>query len=126
MFILKPHSGVPIYRQLLEQIRRLIAGGQLQPGMTLPSIRELALRHTINPMTISKVYSLLEAEGLLERNRGKPMTVAAQPRSRAPRADRMRQLDAQLEQLILAAGQLELEPDEVLRALRKKWEISDE
>ena len=126
MFILKPHSGIPIYRQLLEQIRRLIAGGQLQPGMSLPSIRDLALQHAINPMTISKVYSLLEAEGLLERNRGKPMTVAAQPRSRAPRADRMRQLDTQLEQLILAAGQLELEPDEVLRALRKKWEISDE
>lgn len=126
MFILKPHSGVPIYRQLLEQIRRLIAGGQLQPGMSLPSIRDLALQHAINPMTISKVYSLLEAEGLLERNRGKPMTVAAQPRSRAPRADRLRQLDAQLEQLILAAGQLELEPSEVLRALRKRWEISDE
>jgi len=126
MFILKPHSGVPIYRQLLEQIRRLIASGQLQPGMSLPSIRDLALQHAINPMTISKVYSLLEAEGLLERNRGKPMTVAAQPRSRAPRADRMRQLDTKLEQLILAAGQLELEPDEVLRALRKKWEISDE
>ena len=126
MFILKPHSGVPIYRQLLEQIRRLIASGQLQPGMSLPSIRDLALQHAINPMTISKVYSLLEAEGLLERNRGKPMTVAAQPRSRATRADRLRQLDAQLEQLILAAGQLELEPDEVLRALRKRWEISDE
>ena len=126
MFVLNQHSGIPLYRQLREQIRRLIAGGQLQPGMSLPSIRDLALQHAINPMTISKVYSLLEAEGLLERNRGKPMTVAAQPRSRAPRADRMRQLDAQLEQLILAARQLELEPDEVLRALRKRWEISDE
>ena len=60
MFILKPHSGVPIYRQLLEQIRRMATSGQLAPGTELPSIRDLALRHAINPMTVSKVYSLLE------------------------------------------------------------------
>ena len=77
MFILKPHSGVPIYRQLLEQIRRMAASGQLPPGTELPSIRDLALKHAINPMTVSKVYTLLEAEGVLERNRGKPMTVAS-------------------------------------------------
>ncbi|HXS80411.1 MAG TPA: GntR family transcriptional regulator, partial [Gammaproteobacteria bacterium] len=77
MFILKPHSGVPIYRQLLDQIRRMAASGHLPPGTELPSIRDLALKHAINPMTVSKVYTLLEAEGVLERNRGKPMTVAA-------------------------------------------------
>ena len=82
MFILKPHSGEPIYRQLFEQIRRMVASGQLAPGTPLPSIRELALQHAINPMTVSKVYSMLEAEGVLERNRGKPMTVAAQPRAK--------------------------------------------
>ena len=59
MFILKPHSGVPIYRQLHEQICRLVAGGQLTPGTPLPSIRELALKHAINPMTVSKVYAML-------------------------------------------------------------------
>ena len=46
-----------------EQIRRLVASGQLAPGTELPSIRELALAHTINPMTVSKVYARLEAEG---------------------------------------------------------------
>jgi DNA-binding transcriptional regulator YhcF (GntR family) len=52
LFILKPHSGVPIYRQLSEQIRRMAASGQLPPGTELPSIRDLALQHAINPMTV--------------------------------------------------------------------------
>jgi GntR family transcriptional regulator len=71
VFILNPQSGVPIYRQLFEQVRRMVASGHLQPGAALPSVRELAIQHAVNPMTISKAYSMLEAEGLLERNRGK-------------------------------------------------------
>lgn len=126
MFILHPHSGVPIYRQLLEQIRRMVASGQLQPGAALPSVRELALAHAINPMTISKAYSLLESEGLLERNRGKPMTVASQPRAQAQLGRRMQQLDSHLDQLVLAARQLQLSEAEVVKALRKKWEQTDE
>jgi len=122
MFILKPHSGVPIYRQLLEQIRRLVASGQLAPGTALPSIRELALEHAINPMTVSKVYSLLEGEGVLERHRGKPMTVAAQRTSRAPVASRRKALEPHLDNLILAGRQLELDMDELIEALRTRWE----
>ena len=125
MFILNPHSGVPIYRQLLEQIRRLAASGQLPPGTALPSIRELAIKHAINPMTVSKVYTLLEAEGLLERHRGKPMTVAARPRGQAPAAKRLEQLAPHLDQLVLAARQLELPENEVVKALRARWEKKD-
>jgi GntR family transcriptional regulator len=126
MFILKPHSGVPIYRQLLEQIRRLVAGGQLAPGSALPSIRDLAVRHAINPMTVSKVYSLLESEGVLERNRGKPMTVAARPKAKAPLKTRLEEIEPQLENLILAARQLELEADALVDALRSRWEKKDD
>ena len=124
MFILNPQSGVPIYRQLFEQIRRLVASGQLAPGTALPSIRDLALRHTINPMTVSKVYSMLEAEGVLERNRGRPMTVAALPKVRETPAARLKKLAPEIENLILAGRQLELEADEVIAALRAKWENS--
>ena len=123
---MKPHSGVPIYRQLLEQIRRLVASGQLAPGTALPSIRELALKHAINPMTVSKVYSLLETEGVLERHRGKPMTVAARPGARAPLAARLEELEPHLENLILAGRQLELNDDELVDALRSKWENTDD
>lgn len=125
MFILKPHSGVPIYRQLLDQIRRMAASGQLPPGTELPSIRELALTHAINPMTVSKVYTLLEAEGVLERNRGKPMTVAKPKRAQAPPAKRLEQLEPHLEQVVLAARQLELAEDDVVKALHEAWEKTD-
>jgi GntR family transcriptional regulator len=126
VFILKPYSGVPIYRQLCEQIRRMAASGQLPPGTSLPSIRDLAMQHAINPMTVSKVYSLLEAEGVLERNRGKQMTITKVQRAQAPSAKRWQQLEAPLEQLVLAAKQLELSEAEVIKALRNQWEKADE
>lgn len=121
MFILNPQSGVPIYRQLLEQVRRMVASGQLQPGAELPSVRELALQHAVNPMTISKAYGLLETEGLLERNRGKPMTVAAQSRRQSRLPQRLQQLEPHLQHLILAARQLQLSEAEVVKALREQW-----
>ena len=77
MFTLDPHSGIPIYRQLMDQVRWLTASNQLKPGDALPSVRELAIEHAVNAMTISKAYSLLEAEGILTRQRGKPMTVSS-------------------------------------------------
>ena len=126
MFILNPQSGIPLYRQLFEQVKRMVASGQLQPGAELPSVRELALAHAVNPMTISKAYSLLEAEGLLERNRGKPMTVASQARSHAAPAKRAQQLEPLLDQMVLAARQLQLSEAELVKAVRRKWEETDE
>ena len=82
-FDIVPGSPVPIYRQIVEQLRRQVAGGQCRPGDELPSVRALALQHAINPMTVSKAYSLLEAEGLLERRRGLGMVVAEAGAGRA-------------------------------------------
>ena len=126
MFILNPNSGIPIYRQVLEQIRRQVASGQLKPGDALPSVREVAMTHAVNPMTISKAYSLLEAEGLLEHNRGKPMTVASQSRAQSPLTQRLQQIEPLVEQVALAARQLQLSQAEVTKLLRRKWEQSDE
>lgn len=120
MFILNPQSGIPIYRQLVEQARRLIAGGQLQPGDELPSVRELAVAQAVNPMTISKAYSLLEAEGLLLRQRGKPMQVAPARADLHSEAARLQQLQPQLEQLLLAAQQLEISDQQLLATLVAK------
>jgi GntR family transcriptional regulator len=76
-FSIAPSDPTPIYRQIVDQVRRQIAGGGLHQGQELPSVRALAQEHAINPMTVSKAYSLLEAEGLLERRRGMGMVVAA-------------------------------------------------
>jgi GntR family transcriptional regulator len=122
MFSLSPASGTPIYRQLIEQVRRMVSSGQLKPGDALPSVRELALSHAVNPMTISKAYSLLEAEGVLERQRGKAMTVAAQHQHRESKGERLQRLQPALDQVAMAARQLELGTEEIVKALRHTME----
>ena len=126
MFVLKPQSGVPIYRQILEQVRRMVASGQLAPGAELPSVRDLALKHAVNPMTISKAYSLLEAEGMLERNRGRPMTVASQARNSSLLNRRLQQIQPLVEQTVLAAKQLEIGEAELVKSVRRNWENDHE
>ncbi len=122
MFTLNPNSGIPIYRQLVEQVRRMIAGGQLQAGDELPSVRELAVEHAVNPMTISKAYSLLEVEGLLIRQRGKPMQIAPQKKSQLTEQARLQHLQPQLEQLVMAARQLEITDAQLISSLQKLLE----
>ena len=126
MFVLNPQSGTPIYRQLVAQITRLIAGGQLTAGTELPSVRELAELHTVNPMTISKAYALLEAEGLLERQRGKPMRVAARRRNQAPLTQRLQRLQPAVAELVLAGRQLEISKKDLLALVSEEWEKKDD
>ena len=126
MFTLNPNNGTPIYRQLMEQVRRMVSSGQLQPGSELPSVRELALSHAVNPMTISKAYSLLEAEGLLERQRGKAMTIATQHGSKDSKTTRLQHLQPVLDQLAIAASQLQLTSDDVLKAMKATMENLDD
>ncbi len=98
----------------------MVASGQLTPGMELPSVREVAAEYTVNPTTISKAYSLLESEGLVQRNRGKPMTIATARRGNGSLGQRLKQIERQVETLVLAARQLELEPPELCDFIAKK------
>lgn len=122
MFSINPQSGLPIYKQVMEQIRRMISSGQLKPGDSLPSVRELALTHAVNAMTISKAYSMLEAEGLLDRQRGKAMTVSTQNKLSENKQDRLKRLQPAVNQLAMAAEQLELDIEDVIKLLRNKLE----
>lgn len=113
LFSIAPGSSEPIYRQLVEQVRRLAAAGQLQPGDEMPSVREIAQALALNPMTVSKAYGLLEMEGVLARRRGMGMVVAERS-APAPAAERAALLRPVLERAALEARQLELDPDTVL------------
>ena len=75
---LKKNSGVPIFRQIAEQVRHQILSGQLKEGEQITSVRELAKLIKVNPITISKAYSFLEQEQLVERRRGIGLFVAKQ------------------------------------------------
>jgi GntR family transcriptional regulator len=74
-FHVAPTSGVPIYRQLMDQVRAQIATGRLAGGDFLPSVRQVAGELAVNPMTVSKAYSLLERDGVVELVRGHGMRV---------------------------------------------------
>ncbi|MBN8224381.1 MAG: GntR family transcriptional regulator [Xanthomonadales bacterium] len=114
-----PASPEPIYRQIAEQLRRLVAAGQLRPGDGLPSVREVAAAHAINPMTVSRAYSQLEAEGVLERLRGKGMAVAARDNRGGSLAARMQLLEPALREAARHSRELELPADRVLARLRQ-------
>lgn len=119
LFSIAPGSAEPIYRQLIEQLRRLIAAGQLAPGDALPSVRELAQALAVNPMTVSKSYAMLETEGLLQRSRGVGMLVAPQTaRSHHP-GQREKLLRPTLEKAAQEARQLELDPAAAVALFKK-------
>lgn len=113
-FQINTGSTEPIYRQLVEQLRRRVASGQLVAGQEIPSVREVAQALAVHPMTISKAYSLLEAEGLLERRRGLAMRVAAQHKKAQPAADRLDLLRPTLERAAAEAQQLEVPAQQAL------------
>jgi len=114
LFAIATGSSEPIYRQLVEQVRRLVAGGQLAAGDNLPSVREVAQALAVNPMTVSKAYGLLEMEGVLVRRRGLGMAVAARPPAARGGAERLALLRPTLVRAAREARELELDPDTVL------------
>ena len=72
-----PRSGVPIYLQVIEQVKRSVAVGILQPGEQLPTVKQLALDLTINPNTVAKAYRDLERDGVIETSPGRGSFIRA-------------------------------------------------
>ena len=105
----------PIYKQLVDQLTRLVAGGQLAAGDEMPSVREVATALTINPMTVSKAYSLLESAGVLERRRGVGMAVAAPHHRAQSKTDRVALLRPTLVRAATEAAQLEVDTASALK-----------
>lgn len=126
LFAVSTGSSEPIYRQLLEQLRRLVAGGQLQAGDEMPSVRELASALGVNPMTVSKSFSLMEAQGLLERRRGMGMVVSSASAGASSHDSRLELLRPGLQRIAQEARQLELQPLAVVALLQTLMESPQE
>ena len=117
------HSGQPIYRQVIDQIRQQIMAGQLREGEQLVTVRDLAGQLRVNPMTISKAYALLEVEGLLERRRGIGLFVA-QIRGGKKEMAKEKILEEALRQAAVLAVQFEIpqsKASDMLAQLYKKY-----
>ena len=112
-----PTSGVPIYKQLVDQIRARVAGGRLPAGEFLPSVRQVAEHLQVNPMTVSKAYSLLERDGIVEFVRGQGMRVNP-PGAAANGKARRQAILPLLQQVADAARHLALPPDQVIAELK--------
>lgn len=119
LFHIKPSSGKPIYRQIIDQVVRLVSSGYLKPGDELPSIRRMASDFEVNQMTISKAYSLLEAKGFLERSRGKKMVVADNRENRGSLEERLQLIRPVLMEAVTQGKQLALPGDVILKEFRK-------
>ncbi|MCL2646344.1 MAG: GntR family transcriptional regulator [Phycisphaerales bacterium] len=120
-----PTSGVPIYRQLIDQVRSLIASKRLQPGEFLPSVRTLAQRLQVNPMTVSKAYSLLQRDGLVELAPGQGMRILPPSPVKIPLNQRRQALLPLLRQVAATAYQLNLTQQQVMDLLAPLLENFD-
>lgn len=115
LIVVDNHSGVPVYRQIIDQVRFHIASGLLAPGDELPSTRALAAELEVNPMTISKAYNLLERDGVVLRRRGLPLTVrAGVDRSGQGRA----QLRESLAPIVTMVRQLDIDTETAVAVFR--------
>ena len=112
-FEIRPSSGVAIYRQIMGQVQAMVAGGRLQAGDLLPSVRQMAAEHEVNMMTVSKAYAKLEALGYVERVRGKGMRVCAQ-KANGTVAERQAELRTEAESLVSRGQQLRLTDEQIL------------
>jgi GntR family transcriptional regulator len=124
-FQINTGSAEPIYRQLMDQLRRRVAAGQWLAGQELPSVRELALQLAVHPMTISKAYGLLETEGLLERRRGLAMRIAAGHARPAAARDRIEQLRPTLQRAAAEAHELGVSKTRALELFERLLDAPD-
>lgn len=116
-FHISPSSGVPIYRQIMDQVRAMVSSGRLSAGDLLPSVRQMAGDLEVNMMTVSKAYAKLEADGILDRVRGRGMRVSPQP-TNGSLATRQAELRSVVDGLVTRGQQLKLTDAQILAVVR--------
>ncbi|MCB9742448.1 MAG: GntR family transcriptional regulator [Alphaproteobacteria bacterium] len=109
-------SGVPFYRQIVDQVAALIHGGQLAPGERLPSVRELAQALLVSLITVRRAYAELEAAGLIQLRQGQGSFVAEHVQA-ASRKRALAEAQEALTEGVLRAVQLGMPPDDVRQAV---------
>ncbi|MCL5429468.1 MAG: GntR family transcriptional regulator [Chloroflexi bacterium] len=120
---LTTHS--PVYAQIMGQVKRAIAAGELNPGDQLPTVRQLAADLRINFNTVARAYRLLDEEGIISTQHGRGTYILERPPSKESERARRRQIVMLAEYLIGEAERLEIGPNEVREIVEdqvKTWE----
>jgi GntR family transcriptional regulator len=112
-------SGVPFYRQIIDQIKTAIAMGEIGPGDRLPTVRQLAVDLSVNPNTVSRAYMELELTGLVETQMGSG-TFVGQLKVEQNDVERRRMLDEICQELLSRASQYGFTLDDILENLKQR------
>lgn len=114
-------DGVPIYQQIVNQVRHLIAAGRLQPGEELLPIRVLAEQLTVNPNTVARAYLELERAGVVTKRHGTG-TYVSETASPLPRREKLKALRPRVDALLVEAAHLDVDLEEILGLVREGYE----
>ena len=115
-------DGVPIYLQVVNQVKYLVAAGRLKAGEELPPIRTLAEKLVVNPNTIARAYRELELAGIVEKRRtaGTYVTDLGSPLARR---ERTKILSDRIDQLLAEAGNMDVSLEEVTKLLHQRFSV---
>ena len=118
-----PKSGVPFYRQIIDQVQFAIADGRLGQGDQLPTVRQLAVELKVNPNTVARAYQELEIKGVVNTQMGTG-TFVGDEKIEIPDLERQRMLDQICTELLSRASAYGFTLDEVIAALKDRTEAS--
>ena len=121
---ISPDEGLPIYRQIVNQVKYLVASGLLQPGEELPPIRTLALQLKVTPNTIVKAYDELEGSGVVHKRRGSG-TFVSEGRQQLALRERRRLIEQRIDALLAEAHHLNFTDEDILRMIRERKAAMD-
>src|SRR5438874_11685699 len=116
---ISPTDGVPIYLQIVNQVKYLVSSGRLGIGEDLPPIRVLAEKLLINPNTVARAYRELEMAGVVVKHRTTGTYVSGVG-SRLPRRDRLKAITQRIDALLTEARQMDIPLDEIIDILRDR------
>ena len=125
LLAINPSDAIPIYHQIVRQVKHAVASGRLKPGDRMPSQRDLAGKLIISHLTVKKAYDLLEAEGVITTRRGRGTFVADAPDSDL-RAEGLEQLRTRVRELADVARLLGVEREDCVDMLSKAWQKEKE
>lgn len=116
--------SLPVYAQIVDQIKRAVALGSLKAGDSLPSLRETALKLRVNPLTVGKAYKLLESEGMIETKHGLGSFITAN--SAATEVYRRDVLAREIDNIIVDAFHMGLSPNELKELFNERADTANE
>src|SRR5215831_1679033 len=117
-------DGLPIYQQIVSQIRYLIAAGRMEAGEELPPIRVLAAQLTVNPNTVARAYLELEHAGIVTKRHGSG-TYVSEARESMSQREKTKILSRRADALLTEARHLDVELNEVIRLIRERDSVMD-